>query len=180
MSLGWEGSGARSSIFLGRVVFTSVINTPHPPQTAFTPLDLTPLTRALWPSAAATSIVAGEEELHCLDLVTAVLAPAVEIFTPPPPELSSAAKLGRGRPEQTNFSTSTPSLSCSSSRVIKLLLLPSLIQLFSSKSSKGVYSSNLHTLNTSHVICSWFVSLSIIFLQDSSIVWIFDLYNSRT
>ena len=42
------------------------------------------------------------------------------------------------------------------------------------------FSSYLHTLNTSQVICSWFVSLSIIFLQDSSIVWIFDLYNSGT
>jgi hypothetical protein len=31
------------------------------------------------------SIVAGEEELHCLDLVAVVLTPAAEIFTPPPP-----------------------------------------------------------------------------------------------
>jgi hypothetical protein len=31
------------------------------------------------------SIVASEEELHCLDLIAVVLTPAAEIFTPPPP-----------------------------------------------------------------------------------------------
>jgi hypothetical protein len=31
------------------------------------------------------SIVAGEEELHCLYLVAIILMPAAEIFTPPPP-----------------------------------------------------------------------------------------------
>ena len=66
-------------------VFTTAINTPHPPQTVFTPLDLTPSLELSKPRAAATSIVAGEEELHCLDLVTVVLAPAADFFILPPP-----------------------------------------------------------------------------------------------
>ena len=65
----------------GERFFTTAINTPHPPQTAFTPLDLTSLARALKPSVAATSIVTGEEELHCLDLVAVVLTPNADFFT---------------------------------------------------------------------------------------------------
>ena len=80
-----KGQGHVRPISSGEQFFTSAINTPHPPQTSFTPLNLTPLARALRPSAAATSIVAGEEELQCLDLVDVVLAPTAEIFTPPPP-----------------------------------------------------------------------------------------------
>jgi hypothetical protein len=30
-------------------------------------------------------ITAGEEELHCLDFLDVVLAPAKDFFTPPPP-----------------------------------------------------------------------------------------------
>ena len=69
----------------GERFFTSAINTPQPPQTVFTPLDLTPSLELSKPSAAATSIVAGEEELRCLDLVAVVLAPVADFFTPPPP-----------------------------------------------------------------------------------------------
>ena len=65
--------------------FTVAINTPHPPHTIFTPLVLTPSIELSKPSATGTSIVAGEEELHYLDLVAVVLAPAADFFTPPPP-----------------------------------------------------------------------------------------------
>ena len=58
---------------------------PHPPQTSFTPLDLTPSLELSRPSATTTFIVAGVEELHCLDLVAVVLAPVADFFTPPPP-----------------------------------------------------------------------------------------------
>ena len=61
------------------------IYTPSLPQSVFTPLDLTPSLELSKPSATATSIVAGEEELRCLDLVAVVLAPAADFFTPPPP-----------------------------------------------------------------------------------------------
>ena len=65
--------------------FTVAINTPSLPHFTFTPLDLTPLLELSNPSAAATSIIAGEEELHCLDLVAVVLTPVADFFTPPPP-----------------------------------------------------------------------------------------------
>ena len=42
MTREWEGSGARSSKFFGRTVFTVAINTPPLPHFFFTPLDLTP------------------------------------------------------------------------------------------------------------------------------------------
>ena len=79
-----KGQGHIRPFSSGERFFTSTINTPHPPQTVFTPLDLTPSLELSKPSAAATSIVAGEEELHYLDLVAVVLAPAVDFFTPPP------------------------------------------------------------------------------------------------
>ena len=85
MSLGWEGSGARSSIFLGRAVFHLGYKYPSPPHFIFIPLDLTPSLELSKPSAAATSIVTGEEELHCLNLVTVVLVPAADFLTLPPP-----------------------------------------------------------------------------------------------
>ena len=40
--------------------FTAAIYTPHPPQTVFTPLELTLSLELSKPSIAATSIVAGE------------------------------------------------------------------------------------------------------------------------
>ena len=79
-----KGQGHVRPFSLDERFFTSVINTPHPPQTSFTPLDLTPSLELSRPSAAATFIIAGEEELHCLDLIVVVLVPAAEIFTLPP------------------------------------------------------------------------------------------------
>ena len=82
MSLGWQGSGARSSKFFGRTVFHFLINTPPlAPQFIYSarrlslPLELSNLVPPL------ISIVAGEEELSCLDLIAVVLALAAEIFT---------------------------------------------------------------------------------------------------
>ena len=80
-----KGQGHVRPFSSGERFFTSAINTPQPPQTVFTPLDLTPSLELSKPSAAATSIVAGEEELHCFDLVAAVLTPAADFFTRPPP-----------------------------------------------------------------------------------------------
>ena len=76
-----KGQGHVRPFSSGERFFTSAINTPHPPQTIFTPLDLTPSLELSKPSAAATSIIASEEELRCLDLIAVVLAPAAEIFT---------------------------------------------------------------------------------------------------
>ena len=86
MSREWEGSGARSSKFLGRTVFHLSYKYPLPFLISLL-LRSTSLCHSSIssPSATATSIVAGEEELHCLDLVASVLAPAAEIFPPPPP-----------------------------------------------------------------------------------------------
>jgi len=80
-----KGQGHVRPISPGEQFFTSAINTPSLPHFVFTPLDLTPSLELSNPSTAATSIVAGEEELHCLDLAAVVLAPAADFFTPPPP-----------------------------------------------------------------------------------------------
>lgn len=81
-----EGPGARSSNFFGRAVFHLSYKYPLPFLISFL-LRSTSLPRSSFPkhSATATSIVASEEELHYLDLVAVVLAPAVKIFPPPPP-----------------------------------------------------------------------------------------------
>ena len=80
-----KGQGhVRPKIF-GRTVFTVSINTPLPFLTSFTPLDLSLPLELLKPWRHRYSIVAGEEELRCLDLVAIVLVPTAEIFTPPPP-----------------------------------------------------------------------------------------------
>ena len=72
-----------------------------------------------------------------------------------------------------NFTSTLPSSSCSSSRVIKsYFYCPPWFKWFL-QNPQRCFSSNIHTLNTSHNICSWSVSLSNIFLLDSSIVWIF-------
>lgn len=44
----------------------------------FSPLELNP-------SATASNLIAGEEELHCLALVVAELTPEAESLPPPPP-----------------------------------------------------------------------------------------------
>ena len=80
-----KGQGHVRPISSGEQFFTVAINTLSLPHFTFTPLDLTPSLELPNPSTAATSIVAGEEELHCLDLVAVVLAPAADFFTPPPP-----------------------------------------------------------------------------------------------
>ena len=77
-----KGQGHVRPISSDERFFTSAINTPSPPHFAFTPLDLTPSLELSNPRAAATSIVAGEEELHCLDLIAVVLAPVADFFTP--------------------------------------------------------------------------------------------------
>ena len=79
-----KGQGHVRPISSDERFFTSAINTPSPPNFVFTPLDLTPSLELSNPSSAATSIIVGEEELHYLDLVAVVLAPAVDVFTPPP------------------------------------------------------------------------------------------------
>ena len=65
--------------------FTAAINTPPLPHFVFTPLDLTPSLELSKPSTTATSIIADEEELRCLNLVAVILAPAADFFSPPPP-----------------------------------------------------------------------------------------------
>ena len=80
-----KGQGHVRPISSGEQFFTVAINTPPLPHFSFTPLDLTPSLELSKPSAAATSIVAGEEELHCLDLVAVVLSLAADFFTLPPP-----------------------------------------------------------------------------------------------
>ena len=80
-----KGQGYVRQISAGEQFFTSAINTPSLPCFVFTPLDLAPSLELSKPSVASTSIVTGEEELHCLDLIAAVLAPAADFFTPPPP-----------------------------------------------------------------------------------------------
>ena len=69
----------------GEQFFTVAINTPLPFLTSFTPLDLSLQLKLLKPEHRCYFISAGEEELHCLDLIADVLAPTAEIFTPPPP-----------------------------------------------------------------------------------------------
>ena len=78
-----KGQGHVGPISSGEQFFTTAINTPSLPHFVFTPLDLAPSLELSKPSAATTSIVTGEEELHCLDLVAVV--PAADFFTPPPP-----------------------------------------------------------------------------------------------
>ena len=80
-----KGQGHVRPISSDEWLFTSAINTPPLPHFVFTPLDLTPSLELSNPSAATTSIIAGEEDLHCLDLIAVVLAPAADFFTPPPP-----------------------------------------------------------------------------------------------
>ena len=80
-----KGQGHVRPISSGEQFFTSAIRPPPLSHFVFTLLDLTPSLELSNPSAAATSIIAGEEELHCLDLVAAVLTPAAGFFTPPPP-----------------------------------------------------------------------------------------------
>ena len=79
-----KGQGHVRPISSGEQFFTSAINNPSLLHFVFTPLDLTPSLELSNPGAAATSIVAGEEELHYLDLATVILAPAADFFTPPP------------------------------------------------------------------------------------------------
>ena len=80
-----KGQGHVRPFCSGKRFFTLAVNTSHPPQTIFTLLDLTPSLELSKPSISATSNVAGEEDLCCLGLIAVILAPAVEIFPPPPP-----------------------------------------------------------------------------------------------
>ena len=80
-----KGQGHVHPFSSGEQFFTVAINTSSLPQSVFIPLDLTPSPELSKPSAAATSIIAGEEELRCLDLVAVVLALSADFFTPPPP-----------------------------------------------------------------------------------------------
>ena len=77
-----KGQGHVRPISSDEWFFTSAINTPPLPHFVFTPLDLTPSLELSSPRAAATFIVAGEEELHFLDLIIVVLAPAADFFAP--------------------------------------------------------------------------------------------------
>ena len=70
----------------GKQFFTATINTPSSlPHFLYSARPLSLSLELLKPKCRRYSIVAGEEELHCLDLVTVVLAPTMEIFTPPLP-----------------------------------------------------------------------------------------------
>ena len=81
-----KGQGQVRPKSSGEQFFTATINTPSPFLTSFTPLDRS-LSLARAPQTLAPPLlhVAGEEELHCLDLVAVVLAPVADFFTPPPP-----------------------------------------------------------------------------------------------
>ena len=81
--------------------------------------------------------------------------------------MSSSAELGQGRSNLTNFPSVLLSSSCSSFRVIKSYFYYSLwFSNFPENLQRCLFILQIFThMNTSHTVCSWFISLSTHFFK---------------